>query len=59
MELDWLWLIVPGAYILISTLLLCFTPCPKRRHNDSRLNALLDSDRILCIGHRGGGFEGP
>ena len=58
MDLDWLWLIIPGAYILISTFFLCF-PCCRHRYRHPVLNQLLEGKKILSIGHRGGGFEGP
>jgi glycerophosphoryl diester phosphodiesterase len=58
-DLDWLWLIIPGGYLIISTFFLCFPLWPKYSYRNRTLNALLSSPRLLAIGHRGGGFEGP
>lgn len=65
MDLNWLWLIIPGAYLTISTILLCFPCWKKHRYRNEELNALVDQNenkgqvQVMCIGHRGGGFEGP
>lgn len=61
MELEWLWLIVPAAYIAISTFFLCFPNILHRRqrYQYSPFNQLVESASLFCIGHRGGAFEGP
>jgi hypothetical protein len=61
MDLDWLWLIVPAAYIVISTFFLCLPNILYRRklYQYDVFNQLTESDSLFCIGHRGGAFEGP
>jgi hypothetical protein len=61
MDLRWLGLIIPGAYIIISVFFLCFPNIlhKKTKYQYEMFNDLVNSDRILCIGHRGGSFEGP
>lgn len=61
MDLEWLWLIIPCAYISISTFFFCFPTilCKKYRYKYQPFNDLVDSSQAFCIGHRGGGFEGP
>lgn len=61
MELQWLFLIIPAAYIVISVFFLCFPNILHKRHqySYSLYNQLLDSKSLICIAHRGGAFEGP
>ena len=58
MELEWLALIIPGAYILISTFFLIFPNIihKKMKYTYEVFNSLVDSDKLLCIGHRGGSY---
>lgn len=59
MDLHWLGLIIPAAYIIVSLVFLCLAPCHKHKYRHRTLNALICTERVLCIGHRGGGYEGP
>lgn len=61
MELEWLWLIIPAAYILVSTILFWFPNIlhKKQVYKYPPFNDLVDGSGVFCIGHRGGGWEGP
>jgi hypothetical protein len=61
MDLSWLSLILPVAYLLTSTFFLFFPNIlhSKKKYKLSILNDLVDSNQIFCIGHRGGSWEGP
>lgn len=56
-----MWLIVPGSYLLLSTFFLCFPTIlhKRKRYAYEPFNQLIDAPALFCIGHRGGGFEGP
>ena len=61
MELAWLGFIIPISYVLISVFFLCFPNIlhSKKRYQYRPFNDLLNSNQLFCIGHRGGGWEGP
>jgi glycerophosphoryl diester phosphodiesterase len=61
MDSSWLGLIIPAAYIMISLFFLCFPNIlhKKAKYRYDMFNDLVDSDKLLCIGHRGGSYEGP
>lgn len=61
MDLEWLGLIIPVSYYLISTIFLCFPNIlhTKHRYKYEPFNNLIESNSMYCIGHRGGGWEGP
>lgn len=58
MDLEWLWLIIPASYILISLFFLCFPNILHKRkiYKYEPFNRLVESDELFCIGHRGGGW---
>lgn len=61
MDLAWLGLIIPGSYILLSLIFFCFPNIlhKRKKYNYHAFNDLIESDAAFCIGHRGGGWEGP
>ena len=61
MDLGWLGLIIPCSYFIISTFFLCFPNIlhSKKRYKYQPFNDLIDSEQAFCIGHRGGGWDGP
>lgn len=58
MDLEWLWLIIPGGYIIISIIFLCFPNIlhTRQRYRHEQFNELLESNKLWSIGHRGGAF---
>jgi lysophospholipase D len=61
MDLEWLWLIIPGGYLALSTFFLCLPNILHRRqrYQYDVFNQLVETPSLFCIGHRGGAFEGP
>jgi glycerophosphoryl diester phosphodiesterase len=61
MDLSWLGLIIPLSYILISTFFFVFPNIlhKRKKYKYPPFNDLIESNALFCIGHRGGGWEGP
>jgi hypothetical protein len=61
MDLDWLAFIIPAAYFIISIFFFIFPNILHKRmkYAYEPFNSLIESDKLLCIGHRGGAWEGP
>ena len=56
MDNSLLFLLIPGCYVLLSLLCLCFPLRAKHRYRLPMLNELADGQSLLCISHRGGAF---
>ncbi len=58
MELEWLALIIPAGYYLISTIFLLFPNILHKRmkYSYEPFNNLVESNKVFCIGHRGGAW---
>lgn len=61
MDLEWLALIIPGAYYLLSLFFFIFPNILHKRmkYSYEPFNYLIETNKVFCIGHRGGAWEGP
>ncbi len=58
---DWIWLIVVGSYIVISTFFLWFPNIiyKRREYSHKDFEKISSSNKIFCVGHRGAAYEKP